>query len=126
MGALQAAGHEVVLVGDTDALERASPGVEVLVVDLTFDAANRIGLKRPQGVRTLGFYSHVEAEVREAAERAGFDAVWASDHFQPWQDNEGHAGFAWITLAALGQKVPRLLMGTGVTCPTFRYRCSGF
>ena len=75
LGALQAAGHEVVLVGDTDALERASSGVEVLVVDLTFDAANRIGLKRPQGVRTLGFYSHVEAEVREAAERAGFDLV---------------------------------------------------
>jgi len=75
LGALQAAGHEVVLVGDTDALERASSGVEVLVVDLTFDAANRIGLKRPQGVRTLGFYSHVESETRERAQRAGFDLV---------------------------------------------------
>ncbi|MCA1599448.1 MAG: TIGR03557 family F420-dependent LLM class oxidoreductase [Chloroflexi bacterium] len=57
-----------------------------------------------------------------AAERAGFDMVWTSDHFQPWQDNQGHAGLAWVTLAALGQRVERLTMGTGVTCPTFRYR----
>ena len=57
-----------------------------------------------------------------AAEAAGFDMVWTSDHFHPWQDNEGHAGFAWITLAALGQRVNKLVMGTGVTCPTYRYR----
>jgi F420-dependent hydroxymycolic acid dehydrogenase len=55
------------------------------------------------------------------AERAGFDAVWGSDHFQPWQDNEGHAGAVWVTLAALGQQMPRIPLGTGVTCPTFRY-----
>jgi TAT-translocated FGD2 family F420-dependent dehydrogenase len=57
-----------------------------------------------------------------AAERAGFDGVWASDHFQPWQVNEGHAGFAWVTLAALTQRTTRISFGTGVTCPTFRYR----
>jgi len=57
-----------------------------------------------------------------AAERAGFDAIWTSDHFQPWQANEGHAGLAWVTLAALGQHVSRIHMGTGVTCPIFRYR----
>src|SRR5436305_12182093 len=56
-----------------------------------------------------------------AAEQAGFDAVWASDHFHPWQDNQGHAGFAWTTLAALGQRTARLALGTGVTCPTYRY-----
>ncbi len=57
-----------------------------------------------------------------AAERAGFDGVWASDHFQPWQVNEGHASFAWVTLAALTQRTTRVAFGTGVTCPTFRYR----
>jgi TAT-translocated FGD2 family F420-dependent dehydrogenase len=57
-----------------------------------------------------------------AAERAGFDGVWASDHFQPWQVNEGHASFAWVTLAALTQRTTRITFGTGVTCPTFRYR----
>jgi TAT-translocated FGD2 family F420-dependent dehydrogenase len=57
-----------------------------------------------------------------AAEQAGFDAVSTSDHFHPWQDNEGHAGHAWISLAALGQRTERLTMGTAVTCPTYRYR----
>jgi TAT-translocated FGD2 family F420-dependent dehydrogenase len=57
-----------------------------------------------------------------AAERAGFEGVWASDHFQPWQPNEGHAGFAWVTLAALTQRTTRIAFGTGVTCPIFRYR----
>jgi TAT-translocated FGD2 family F420-dependent dehydrogenase len=60
-------------------------------------------------------------ELGLTAEEAGFDTVWTSDHFQPWQDNQGHAGFAWITLAALGQRISRIPMGTGVTCPTYRY-----
>src|SRR6202012_5702113 len=38
----------------------------------------------------------------EAAERAGFRYLWASDHLQPWQDNEGHSMFPWITLALVG------------------------
>lgn len=27
------------------------------------------------------------------AERVGFSSVWASDHTQPWQHNEGHSMF---------------------------------
>src|SRR5438445_1527308 len=61
-------------------------------------------------------------EYGAAAERAGFDGVWTSDHFQPWQANEGHSGSAWVTLAALTQRASRICLGTGVTCPTFRYR----
>jgi TAT-translocated FGD2 family F420-dependent dehydrogenase len=60
-------------------------------------------------------------ECAVAAEEAGFDAVWASDHFHPWQDNQGHCGHAWITLAAVGQRTRRIAMGTGVTCPIYRY-----
>ena len=60
-------------------------------------------------------------EYAVAAEKAGFDALWASDHFHPWQDNQGHAAHAWITLAAMGQRTERLLLGTGITCPTYRY-----
>ena len=26
------------------------------------------------------------------AEQAGFNVLWASDHFHPWQDNQGHSG----------------------------------
>jgi len=60
-------------------------------------------------------------EFAVAAEAAGFDAVWASDHFHPWQDNQGHAGQAWLTLAAIGQRTSRVTMGTAVTCPIYRY-----
>jgi TAT-translocated FGD2 family F420-dependent dehydrogenase len=56
-----------------------------------------------------------------AAVEAGFGALWASDHFHPWQDNQGHAALAWITLAALGQRTRTVPLGTGVTCPIFRY-----
>lgn len=57
----------------------------------------------------------------QMAEQAGFDCIWTSDHWQPWQDNQGHAGQAWVTLAALGVQTSKLKMGTGVTCPTYRY-----
>lgn len=60
-------------------------------------------------------------ELGVAAEQAGFSLVSTSDHFQPWQPNEGHAGLAWVTLAALGQRTQRIRMGTAVTCPSFRY-----
>ncbi len=60
-------------------------------------------------------------EYAVAAEEAGFDAVWASDHFHPWQDNQGHCGHAWVTLAAIGERTDRLSIGTGVTCPIYRY-----
>ena len=60
-------------------------------------------------------------EIGVAAEQAGFDMLWTSDHIQPWQDNQGHASHAWITLAALGQRTKQISFGTGVTCPTYRY-----
>ena len=56
-----------------------------------------------------------------AADAAGFDLLAVSDHFQPWQANEGHSGQAWITMSAIGQRTTRIRMGTTVTCPTFRY-----
>jgi TAT-translocated FGD2 family F420-dependent dehydrogenase len=57
----------------------------------------------------------------QAAEKAGFRYVWASDHIQPWQDNEGHSMFPWLTLALVGSSTSRIEFGTGVTCPTYRY-----
>jgi F420-dependent hydroxymycolic acid dehydrogenase len=57
----------------------------------------------------------------QAAEQAGFQHVWASDHIQPWQDNEGHSMFPWLTLALVGNATSRISFGTGVTCPTYRY-----
>lgn len=75
---LRTAGHEPVLVGDSDAVQRELATAQVLVVDLTADAKDRIAAIRgtvPGGVRTMAFYSHVESEVREQAVEAGFDLV---------------------------------------------------
>jgi hypothetical protein len=78
LGALRAAGHEAVLVGDEPALGRELPDADVLVVDLTTDPAERISLvgRLPRArTKTLAFYAHVEADVRASAEAAGFDLV---------------------------------------------------
>jgi hypothetical protein len=75
VGMLEAAGHEPVLVDDRDALEREASGAEALVLDLTVDAPERIDQARPLGLKTLAFYSHVEADVRARAEQAGFELV---------------------------------------------------
>jgi TAT-translocated FGD2 family F420-dependent dehydrogenase len=60
-------------------------------------------------------------EIGAAADRAGFDLLATSDHMQPWQANERHAGEAWVTLGALGSQARNAWMGTTVTCPTLRY-----
>ena len=79
---LAAAGHEVELVGDPAGLAGRLADVEVLVVDLTNDDLDGPALVEAlsaEGVlaqmRTLGFYAHVDASMRERAERAGFDLV---------------------------------------------------
>jgi TAT-translocated FGD2 family F420-dependent dehydrogenase len=56
-----------------------------------------------------------------AAEQAGFDLLATSDHFQPWQDNQGHSGAAWSMLGALSQRTQRAWIGPTVTCPILRY-----
>jgi coenzyme F420-dependent glucose-6-phosphate dehydrogenase len=54
------------------------------------------------------------------AERAGFDAVNVSDHFQPWWE-PGHSGQAWTLLGAICYATERVGVGTGVTAPVYRY-----
>ena len=85
LGTLNAAGHEVDLVTDAGRLrERLADGIAprpaVLVLDLTdedFEGAELLeslaGAPGLEGVRTLGFFSHVDTRARERAERAGFD-----------------------------------------------------
>jgi len=55
------------------------------------------------------------------AERQGFDSVVVSDHFQPWRHTDGHAPFSFAWLAALGERTSRVILGTSVVTPTFRY-----
>ena len=78
LGALNAAGHDAVLVSDAGALGRELGAADALVVDLTADAGERIeqlSATAREGIKTLAFYSHVEADVRAQAEAAGFDLV---------------------------------------------------
>lgn len=63
-------------------------------------------------------------ELGEVAARSGFDLLATSDHFQPWQANEGHSGEAWVTLGAMSGRIQHAWMGTTVTCPILRYHPS--
>ncbi|HEY0903079.1 MAG TPA: TIGR03557 family F420-dependent LLM class oxidoreductase [Marmoricola sp.] len=53
------------------------------------------------------------------AEEAGFDALWISDHFHPWNDEQGQSAFVWGVIGAISQ-VCSLPVTTAVTCPTTR------
>lgn len=58
------------------------------------------------------------------AEKVGFDSVMVSDHFQPWRHTDGHAPFSFAWLGALGERTSRVIIGTSVVTPTFRYHPS--
>jgi coenzyme F420-dependent glucose-6-phosphate dehydrogenase len=55
-----------------------------------------------------------------AAERAGFDGINVSDHFQPWWE-PGESAHAWALLGAIGNATGSAALGTGVTAPVFRH-----
>ena len=50
---------------------------------------------------------------------AGFHALWISDHYHPWNDEQGHSPFVWSVIGALAEATS-LPVTTGVTCPTVR------
>jgi DNA-binding NarL/FixJ family response regulator len=78
---------EVELIADESRLRRRlaqlpAPAGAVLVVDLTsadLDGASLVqalsAAGELAGMRTLAFFSHVDADTRARAERAGFDVV---------------------------------------------------
>jgi G6PDH family F420-dependent oxidoreductase len=55
----------------------------------------------------------------QAAETAGFEALWISDHFHPWNDEQGQSAFVWSMIGAIS-RVCDLPVTTAVTCPTVR------
>lgn len=56
----------------------------------------------------------------QAAEEAGFEFALVSDHFHPWLDRQGESPFVWSVVGAIAQATDRLVLGTGVTCPSVR------
>jgi CheY-like chemotaxis protein len=80
--ALEAAGHEVdLLTGEVQMWDEVG-GIDLLVVDLTSPDVDGVELFQTlasggelHAVRSLGFFAHVEPEVRTRALAAGFDQV---------------------------------------------------
>src|SRR4051812_4914494 len=58
-------------------------------------------------------------EQARRAEAAGFHALWISDHYHPWNDEQGHSAFVWSVIGALAETTS-LPVTTAVTCPTIR------
>jgi coenzyme F420-dependent glucose-6-phosphate dehydrogenase len=58
------------------------------------------------------------------AEKAGFESVFVSDHFQPWKHVDGHAPNSLVWLGAAGARTSKVVLGTSVLTPTFRYHPS--
>jgi len=56
-----------------------------------------------------------------AGEQAGFDFEVMSDHYFPWLEEMGHAGYAWSMLGAVSQVTERVELMTYVTAPIMRY-----
>jgi G6PDH family F420-dependent oxidoreductase len=50
----------------------------------------------------------------------GFRDVIVSDHFHPWNGEQGHSPFVWNVIGGLATAIPDARIGTGVTCPTIR------
>ncbi len=66
------------------------------------------------------FGPHELIEQAKLAEQAGFEGLWLSDHYHPWNDEQGHSPFVWSTIGALSQATSKLEVTTAVTCPTMR------
>ena len=60
--------------------------------------------------------------LAQAAQEAGFDAFFRSDHYLKMGDGDGLPGptDAWITLAGLARETRRIRLGTLMTAATFR------
>jgi G6PDH family F420-dependent oxidoreductase len=93
---------------------------------------DRVGSGRPRAgndndMVSVGYFlsceEHTPAELVEGAvlaEQAGFSSAWISDHFHPWNDEQGQSPFVWSVLGAIAEATRTLRVYTAVTCPTVR------
>jgi G6PDH family F420-dependent oxidoreductase len=59
-------------------------------------------------------------ELARKARAAGFEGLWISDHYHPWNDQQGHSPFVWSVIGGIAQVAPEMTLTTAVTCPTIR------
>src|SRR5205085_4199524 len=94
---------------------------------MTQTAETTRGADSPERLR-LGYSLSTEehrpedlVRFAQRAEQVGFEYASISDHFHPWIDSQGNSPFAWTVLGAIANATTKLVVGTGVTCPTMRY-----
>jgi G6PDH family F420-dependent oxidoreductase len=78
------------------------------------------------GMTRIGYFLSCEQfgpkeliDQAKRAEAAGFEALWISDHFHPWNDEQANSPFVWGVIGALSEATS-LPVATAVTCPTVR------
>jgi G6PDH family F420-dependent oxidoreductase len=59
-------------------------------------------------------------EQAAKAQDAGFEGLWISDHYHPWNDEQGHSPFVWSVIGGIALAAPGMSLTTAVTCPTIR------
>jgi len=76
----------------------------------------------------IGYFCDLEVyhpnfylELAPLVEKAGFDIIWAADHFHPFADTNAYCAFTWTWMAAAAERTKKVPIGTSVTCPTLRY-----
>ncbi|MCW3066613.1 MAG: class F420-dependent oxidoreductase, partial [Solirubrobacterales bacterium] len=76
---------------------------------------------------TIGYFLACEEHgapdlvaISRRAEEAGFRAAWISDHYHPWNDEQGESPHVWTALGAIAAATRELRVTTAVTCPTVR------
>ena len=87
-------------------------------------ATRRVGT--PTAMTSYGYFlsceqygPHELIDQARRAEAAGFERLWISDHFHPWNDAQGQSAFVWGVIGALSQ-VTTLPITTSVTAPIIR------
>jgi len=63
---------------------------------------------------------HDLIEQAQKAQEAGFEGLWISDHYHPWNDEQGHSPFVWSVIGAIANATQDMPVTTAVTCPTIR------
>ncbi|WP_436927947.1 TIGR03557 family F420-dependent LLM class oxidoreductase [Halosimplex amylolyticum] len=59
-------------------------------------------------------------EYAGRAEEVGFDFLSISDHFHPWNSNQGESPFVWSTLGGVAAATDDVDVGVGVSAPIVR------
>lgn len=80
------------------------------------DQRRRIGLVLAGEEQPAAFL----VETARLAEQAGFDFLFVSDHFHPWNPTQGHSSYLWSVLGAIAATTSRIEIFSAVTCPLFR------